>query len=71
MTHTVAYHVPFIHKITFSYCIDMHSSQWSKGIKKSFRFGVPMLWRETKKITLMIAIYAVTMLRVTAATPSY
>jgi hypothetical protein len=39
--------------------------KWSKGKKKTFRFGVPMIWREPKKITVLTAIFAVAMLRVT------
>jgi hypothetical protein len=38
--------------------------KWSKGKKKAFRFGVPMIWREPK-VTVMIAIFAVVMVRVT------
>jgi hypothetical protein len=35
-----------------------------KGKKKAFRFGVPLIWR-SQKIIMMIALFAVAILRVT------
>jgi hypothetical protein len=51
------------HKVCYVCVEDLR--KWSKGEKKAFRFGVPMIRRELKKIAVMIAIFAVAMLRVT------
>jgi hypothetical protein len=50
------------HKLCYVCIEDLR--KWSKEKKKPFRFGVPMIWREPK-ITVIIAIFAVAILRVT------
>jgi hypothetical protein len=50
------------HKVCYVCVQDLR--KWSKGKKKAFRFGVPVIWRE-QKITKVIVIFAVAMLRVT------
>jgi hypothetical protein len=55
------------HKVCYV-CVE-NLKKLSKGKKKAFRFGIPMTWKEQK--SHMIDIFAVAMLRVTVATPSY
>jgi hypothetical protein len=49
------------HKVYYV-CVE-DQRKWSKGKKKAFRFGFPVIWREPK-IAVMIASFAVAMLRV-------
>jgi hypothetical protein len=50
------------HKVCYICAEDLR--KWSKGKKKAFRFGVPMIWREPKNHS-EIAVFATAMLRVT------
>ena len=35
--------------------------QWSQRKKQSFQFGIPMIWRETKKTIVMIVNFVLVM----------
>jgi hypothetical protein len=49
------------HKVRYVCVEDLR--KWSKGKRKAFMFGVPMIWREPTN-TVKIAIFAVAILKV-------